>query len=326
MSNIKYLIIIAILATLSACKKEQPKLSSTGTMSYQGNSYPISKIRIEHMGYSAGDKYVLRLTAYPTTYTITEKSSSGYGTVLNAYFTAEANDFTPGAFALAHIDTLPSTLTFYPNTADGSTDTTSVTIDNGTLDVDTFDTLLYPDFLSYSLRLNAGADSVVGSYLGTHTHNFSIDQPAWGVITFDTLNYFLADPTITEWGALFSDANYYEITFYSSDARFTDKGAINQGLQLVLGIVTDTDSPLAPGTYPVTDNYTTTHSTLFGHKIRSTAWGSYWQILNKGSVAGKANILNGETIIDDFTDGNISLTTSLTDQLGNSVIVKKNEE
>lgn len=315
--RLKLLILpILFLAALVGCKKEPAKPTSSGTFMLNEVQYPISMVRVEHVDYTANNDFVLRFTAYPASYKIDGDKTSGYGAVLNLYFTAADNDFAPGTYQMAAVDSLPSTLTSYPNTADGPADTTTVYIANGTLTVEPFSE---PKFQTYTFALaTADADSLTGQYTGLHTHNRTAAQPAYGNCTIDTIQCQLAKPHIINWGKLFGPLNYSEITFYSTDAMFTDKGALQQGVQLAVGLTTDeSETPdllFIPGAYPVATNYTTPQSALYGHKLNSTAWGTHWQLQLK-SASGKANITEGEVNIESMTDTDIALTVNTTDQL-----------
>lgn len=279
-------------------------------------------VRVEHVDYTTDSLYVLRFTAYPSSYKITEKATSGYGAVLNLYFVAESNDFGKGTFQMATVDTLPSTMTYYPNTADAKApkDTVVTPIAGGQLAVDSFSE---PLFMAYGMSLyTADGDSVTGTYTGLHVHNRTAVQPAYGTMVVDTIRCSLAEPTIVHWGKLFGTLNYSEIIFYSTDAKFTDSGSITSGVQFVVGISTDDSdnaAQIAVASYPVATDYYTANSTLYGHKVNNTAWGTHWQLYRNGSAAGKANILSGEVKITDMDESTLSLTATVIDQLNNTL-------
>ena len=66
-----------------------------GSFRYAGTSYPIKKVKVEHVDYE-GDNYLLRFLAYPATYNVSEISTSGYGTVIDTRFVSETKDFEVG--------------------------------------------------------------------------------------------------------------------------------------------------------------------------------------------------------------------------------------
>ena len=313
---------LIVLVSAISCKKDPPKLISSGSFSYNDVQYNISMLRVEHKDYTADSAYVLRLTVYPSTYKISETTSSGFGTVIDLYFIANNNDFARGVYPLASIDTLPSMLYFYPEIIDKNAqyDTTSVWVSSGTLIVDTFPEL---EFMSYTLEfVTASGDSIVGKYRGKHIHNYSVDQKGYGSLQVDTIECSLSHPSIIHWGKLFGDVNYSEIVFYNTSARFTDAGKMRDGVQLVIGLTTTTDDDktyIESGIYPITTDYSTPHTALYGHKLKSTPWGTYWQQMYKSSVTGKANVLEGEVEIEYISDNEISLTISATDQLKNNI-------
>lgn len=316
----RLLYLALVVLSLAACKRDEPKPVSSGTFTYKGEKYGISMVRVEHADYDAEGRFVLRLTAYPGTYRINEKTTSGYGNVLNIYCVADANDFAPGVYSLAETDTLVSTLTHYPNTADNNAahDTVAHLVAGGELEVSDTDT---DRFMKYSFRLvDAGGDSITGTYTGSHVHNRVAVQPVYGQLVFDTVRCSLAAPSVIRWGKVFCSINYSEIVFYAADARFTDAGALSSGIQFAVGIQTDsTSSEITVGTYPVSTDYYTENATLYGHKVRNTSWGTYWQMMRSGSSVGRANILGGKAVIKEIADGTLTAEFQFTDQLKNTV-------
>lgn len=316
--QVRSVICMLIVLALAGCKKDSPEPVSAGSFAYGGETYSVSMVRVEHVGYE-GESYVLRLTAYPSTYKITEKSTSGYGAVLNLYFTGDANDFVAGgSYDMVNIDTLQSTLTFYPNTADGQLDTTVTGVESGTLRVEEVETV---EFMRYTIEAETeGEDSVSGSYTGKHVHNRTAVQMAYGKLEFDTVRCELAVPTLRRWGGMFSDVNYSELVFYASDALFTDAGVLRQGVQFTVGLLTDTVSgDITTGVYGVTTDYYAMRSALYGHRVKSTAWGTYWQVYESGSAKGKANVTEGEVEITEVTEERVTAKFAFTDQLKNEV-------
>lgn len=313
-------VLILTLFLLPACKKDEPKPVSSGTFVYKGEKYNVSMVRVEHTDYDNDGNFVLRLTAYPGTYKVTDKSSSGYGNVLDIYYTAGDNDFGPGKYSTSKTDTLVSTLTYYPNISDDKAahDTVVHTVSNGTLEVGNTEV---DGFLTYSFRLaDADGDSIIGSYTGTHVHNRIAVQPSYGQLSFDTIRCALARPYMIRWGKVFSNINYTEIVFYSADARFTDAGALSGGIQFSVGILTDSaSSDITSGSYPVIMEYYTSGTVLYGHKVRNTAWGTYWQTMYNGASTGKANVLGGTATVTMVTDDMLTAEFRFTDQLNNSV-------
>lgn len=302
-----------------SCKKEPPKMRSTGTFEYDGVKYNISMLRVEHVAYTPSDEAVLRLTAYPSTYSITETDTKGYGAVLNMYFLADDTDFAKGKYELnTKTDSLISTLTFYPDTK-SSHDTTSYIVRTGNILIDSINE---PNILQYDISLTMDdGKPLIGTYTGLHTHNYSTPQKAFGTFAFDTISCNLAKANIAYWDKIFSTLQYTELTFYSNDATFSDKGVLKDGIQFVIGIhTTDTDSHnLLPNTYPIVKNYHTPLSSLYGHKVKNTAWGTHWQLFQNGSPIGKANILDGNVEIISFDNDSLRLNFDYTDQLKNNV-------
>ncbi|MFI3297123.1 MAG: hypothetical protein R3Y59_05800 [bacterium] len=314
---LKYINIFTLLTLLFAllsCDTTESDEVSSGTFSFQEKNYPIKSLRVEQQGLSDGE-YTLRMTCYPATYSISESSTSGYGTVIDAYFRTPDEDFVDlSAYSLSSVvnDTVFSQLIQYPN----SGDTTYFDIASGMLYVDSTET-----YLEYTIEfITIDGDSIIGSFIGDHTYNYSVDQPSYGNLAFDTLSYELARPILWQWDTLLSTSVFYqELVFYASDARFSDAGKIKTGTQFVLGFNTLIDETLSAGTYPVTTILSDAPALLYGNKINDVSWGSFWQIYSSYSAIAKANITSGEVTINDITTDYINLSFQLTDQLNNSV-------
>ncbi len=314
---IKYINIFTLLIllfTLLSCDTTESDEVSSGTFSFQEKNYPIKSLRVEQQGLSDGE-YTLRMTCYPATYNISDISTSGYGTVIDVYFRTVDEDFTQSIYELSPVinDSIFSQLIQYPN----SGDTTYFDIASGTMYVDSTET-----YLEYTIEfITTDGDSIIGSFVGDHTYNYSVDQPAYGDLAFDTLSYELARPILWQWDTLLTTSVFYqEVVFYSSNARFSDAGKIRSGVQFILGFNTVDSTMLSAGTYSTTTILTDAPALLYGTKINDVSWGSFWQIYSSSSAISKANITSGEVIINTITEEYINLSFQLTDQLNNSVV------
>ena len=311
------LTIIAILLSLflSSCEKEKVVVQG-GSFRYADTSYPIKKVKVEHVGYE-GEDYVLRFLAYPATYTVSEMSASGYGCVIDARFVSSTKDFEIGETYELHSDS--SFLILYPEIAKGDTtyhDTISYCIASGDLRVDTAEG--YRTF-RFGL-LTSDGDSITGSYLGEYTYNYALDQRGYGELAFDTISCQLAMPVMMNWGHLFSENhNYFEFTFYSVDSRFVDAGKIKSGVQFVVGVHDMQDEHPIAGDYLVSKSADEV-SIYYGHKLKNTAWGTYWQVFYNSSAIGKANVVEGSASIVKIDDSWLTMTFSFVDQLGYVVV------
>ena len=310
-------IIIVLLLSLFLCSCEKEKVVvQGGSFRFQESGYAIKRVKVEHVDY-AGDDYVLRFLAYPATYTLSETSASGYGAVIDAYFVSSTKDFEIGEKYQLISDS--SRLVIYPEIPKGDTtyhDTIYYHIASGELRVDTSE-----GYRTFKFdMLTADGDSIVGSYLGEYTYNYTLNQRGYGELAFDTIACQLAMPVMMNWGHLFSEnSNYFEFTFYSTDSRFADAGKIKSGVQFVVGVHDmQSDRPIARE-YLVSKNVDE-GTIYYGHKLKNTAWGTYWQMFYSGSAVGKANIVKGNAKINTIDEDTLDFTFTFVDQLGNEVV------
>ena len=285
------LTIIAILLSLFLCSCEKEKVVvQGGSFRFQESGYAIKRVKVEHVDY-AGDDYLLRFLAYPATYTVSETSTSGYGAVIDARFLSKTKDFEVGETYELYSDS--SRLIIYPEIPKGDTtyhDTIYYHIASGELRVDTAEG--YRTF-RFGL-LTSDGDSITGSYLGEYTYNYALDQRGYGELAFDTISCQLAMPVMMNWGHLFGENNnYFEFTFYSTDSRFADAGKIKSGVQFVVGVNDIREEYPIAGNYLVSKSADDATSIYYGHKLKNTAWGTYWQVFYNSSAIGKANVVEG---------------------------------
>ena len=116
------------------------------------------------------------------------------------------------------------------------------------------------------------------------------------------------------------NSNYFEFTFYSTAARFADAGKIKSGVQFVVGVHDAQEEYPTAGDYSVSMKADDTMSVLYGHKLKNTAWGTYWQMFYNGSSVGKANVVAGSAQIISIDDESLNMTFTFDDQLGNEVV------
>lgn len=287
-----------------------------GSFRFQESGYAIKRVKVEHIDY-VEDDYLLRFLAYPATYTVSEMLASGYGAVIDARFVSATKDFDVGGVYRLESDS--SYLIVYPEIPKGDItyhDTLYYHIASGELRVDTAD-----GYRTFNFDfLTADGDSITGSYLGEYTYNYTLNQRGYGELAFDTIVCQLAMPTMRNWGCLFGKtSNYYEFTFYSVDARFSDVGKIKSGVQYVVGVHDiQGDRPIARE-YLVSKNVDE-GTIYYGHKLKNTAWGTYWQVFYNSSAIGKANVVEGLAKIESIDDVSVSMTFLFVDQLGNEVV------
>ena len=288
-----------------------------GSFGWGESKYSIKKVKVEHVGYDDED-YLLRFLAYPATYTVSETTTSGYGVVLDARFLSASKDFEIGGAYQLESDS--SYLIVYPEVPKDTAirvDTLYYQLVDGELRVDSTD-----GYRTFNFGfLTADGDSLVGSYLGDYTYNYTLDQKGYGELTFDTISCQLAMPVMTNWEYLFTEnSNYFEFTFYSIAARFTDAGKIKSGVQFVVGVHDAQEEYPTAGDYSVSMKDDDAMSVFYGHKLNNTAWGTYWQMFYNGSSVGKANIVAGNAQIVSIDEQSLNMTFTFEDQLGNEVV------
>ncbi len=314
--------ILLILAMFS-CKKKQESIAISGSFALEGTSYSLTSLRIDHVGYAAtwptpGDTSAIE--PYDSARFILCAHFSGYQGNVVLYLVAPDNDFLVGTtYDCLYGDSL-SCITLTTNG-----DTTQRSVLSATLNVDSIDDheASGKNWLSYHFSLMVEGSSspvqVSGQFVGPRTVNYTVDQPSYGVISFDTITAGLARPSLYRWNHLFcDDSNYFELKFYSNEARFSDNGNISHGVQFVIGIHSFQQNFPAAGDYPVSMEAEEA-TAFFGHKDGSVNWGTYWQVFYNNSVIGKANILSDTLHIHSCTTDSISLSFSFNDQLGNIV-------
>ena len=317
MHNSQCTIIVLLLSLfLYSCEKEKAVVQG-GSFRFGETKYSIKKVKVEHEGY-VDDDYVLRFLAYPVTYNVSETSTSGYGAVIDADFLSETKDFEIGGSYQLIPDS--SFLVIYPEIPKGDTtmhDTISYHITNGELKVDTAD-----GYRTFSfMMITDDGDSIIGSYLGEYTYNYTLDQRGYGELAFDTIECQLAMPVMMNWGHLFSEnSNYFEFTFYSTNSRFVDVGKIQSGVQFVVGVHDTQQEFPSVGDYLVSMKADDVTSVYYGHKLKNTAWGTYWQMFYNSSAVGKANVVEGSAEIISIDESSLNMTFLFVDQLGNEVV------
>jgi len=301
-------ILCILLLLLVGCKKNE-EVVSQGSFSLDGTSYSITAVRVDHVDYANADFSDFILKA----------SFTGYQGKVCFYMSAPDNDFIPGqTYTTLFADSLSRIVVL---SREGDT-TQIVDISGATLKVDTIadETAAGKNYLQYAFTLvTDGHGTVEGSFIGQHTVNYTVDQPSYGNLFFDTIACGLARPSLYGWGHMFSDkTNYFELKFFSSAARFSDNGKIKQGVQFVVGLHSFQELYPAMGSYPVS-LIAEEQTTYFGHKEGNAMWGTYWQTFYSSSVVGKANILADTLHVVRCTSDSITLQFNLKDQLGNRV-------
>lgn len=303
----KLLIIITLGVLMGACKKVEP-ITSKGEMSYDGNSYVLKNMRVDHVGYSDQGRFVLRVSLAPGTYKRSISSATGYGTFLEFYVLADENDLVTGSYDALEKDSASVIMSI----GEGGDTLFCDRIVAMTLKEEPADN----NFKKFEFTLSTESNkTVTGSFIGTHIVNYTVDQPSVGTLSFDTIECQLARPVIYKLGHLFTeDCNYFRLVFFSTDARLGDDGSLKNGVCFFAGIHSIAEEEPFAGEYPV--SLEPLNQTLYyGHKEGNMFWGTSWMVVKSGSTVGKANILEGSMNFVSFR----KMDFQLKDQLGNEV-------
>lgn len=303
----KWLIVMVLGVLMMACKQVEP-ITSKGEMSYDGNSYGLRTMRVDHVGYGENGEFVLRVSLAPGTYKRSIDAASGYGTFLEFYVLAGANDLEAGSYDALAKDSMSVIMSI----GDGGDTVFVDRIVALSMKVEKAEN----NFMKFDFTLSTeGNKSVSGSFTGSHTVNYTVDQPAVGTLSFDTVQSQLARPIVRNMGHLFADdCNYFDVIFFSTDARFTDKGVLKDGVMFSVGIHSIAESEPFAGEYPV--SIEELNQTLYyGHKVGNVNWGTYWLVSKSSSTVGKANVLEGSLNLESMR----KMSFELKDQLNNTV-------
>lgn len=316
LKSLTILLLVILGFACSSCKKEEPSIIG-GSFTFQNQSFSINSVRYDHIGFNGENRHIIRFVAMPGTcsFKYANGSFSGYGSFLEIFVSADDRFLSAGNEYLIAEDsdsTLSALIAF------SESDTTYHFIDNASISVDTvYDSNSKKLLYKFVIRAISGSDSITASYIGSPISNVTVDQIGFGNIEIDTITKKLSKPFMRNWGNLFSSSFYHELTFFSTDARYNDKGNITTGLQFVIGINT-LNSSISSGKYPVSYSYDG-NSTLYGHKQNTTPWGTYWQMLSNQSSTGKANVISDTLTINNISEDNISISFKFSDQLKNTI-------
>lgn len=309
----KVIFVLTVLCAFFGCKKKDSVLKPHGSFTYDESSYGVNSIRIDHVAYNESDDYVLKFTAFPSGMTVSQTSHSGHGTYIELFLEAPDNELRPGGEYTKMAKDSVSRLISVSESGDTAW---MVNISSARVSVSAAEN----DFTQYDFTLtDETGKNISGSFVGKPVLNYSVDQPAFGELRFDTIECYLAKPSLYKWGSMFAEnVNYYELKFCSTDARFNDNGKLTDGIMFVVGFHSvNSDFPVA-GTYnisTVADDMTL----YFGQKVGNANWGTYWIVFSSGSQKGKANILSGTLNLNTFTNEEVDASFNMTDQLKNTV-------
>ncbi len=314
------LLFFMVVCLMASCHPTPITTSSGGAFTYLGERYNIKQARFEYMGIAPEHNVpVVLLQLSSSTLTVNESTLSGYGALLNLVLLVDsAHASMQGDFLVSNswqtMTVLADSSAMIYYTQDKK-DTLYTPIGGGYLTI-------APIALGkqFDLHLaNLAGDSILGSYHGETYYNSSIDGDSVGYMRIDTLNYALQQGNLYHWGELFAPGiYYYEYYLYSTNMRRTDKGKYSYGCYLVLGVQSNNATLPLNGTYAVSRFYES-ETLLYGHKSGNMNWGTFWQTYNKGSVSGRATILNDSIELNYQPDGKCLIKIDLKDQMGNKV-------
>lgn len=298
-----------ILMFVVGCDKKE-EVVSHGSFSLEGTTYSITALRVDHVGYAETDSsaFVLRT------------SFTGPRIEIIFYMVAPDNDFVPGK---KYSSFCPDSLSRIIVTSREGDTLHNVMIASATLMVDSVVDPIASgkNFLQYMFTIETNDYGTTnGDFLGKHIVNYVVDQPSYGSFSFDTIECGVAKPTLYCWEHLFSDdTNYFELKFFSSNARFNDNGKIQMGVQMVIGLHSFQTLYPAEANYPVSLE-AQEQTAYYGHKVGNALWGTYWQTFYSGSIVGKANVLSDTIKVLQWNSEKICLEFAMKDQLGNNVV------
>lgn len=308
MRLIRLYILLSILVIVYACTPTSASFTSGGSFFYQNGQYAITMVRVEYDGpLESSSVNQLKLIIPQKSITANQSGFSGKGYFLNLMLLSDSTNLKWGEYG---VDPTLQTFSILPDSSNmvyySSGDTTYSKITGGYVNLEKS---IHGDHYRIALITENG-DSVTGYYTGERTYNYNVDGDSVGYITInDTTVYALQNGELSYWGNFFNnDIPYFEMYLYSTNLRHKDNGDIYKGFTLTVGLQGDNDSLLANGTYPITNLYKS-QTALYGHKINSSQWGSYWQTFYTGSVKNLNNILSDSIIIDD------TITIHLKDQM-----------
>lgn len=175
------------------------------------------------------------------------------------------------------------------------------------------------DAWRYDIKLSDGKDSITGTYKGDYFLQNNIDGVKVGEVFIGDSTYNLQRGDMMLWGNIFSEnLNYYELFFYSTNMRYSEKGKFQKGLVFVVGLhSTGSDFP-SDGTYTLSRDYQN-FTVLAGRKEGSIDWGTYWYDYSSATVSTKAFVLKNSSITIQREGEKMLVNFDCTDQLGNEI-------
>jgi len=320
----KNILFLILIVCFSACKKVEQQAQSGGKIVYNGENYGLKNARCSNFGDENGVSLnTMNLYFASNSITMNEDGISGTGTIL-------------ALSTFSFSDTLPEGKYYVEN----SVGEKNIFSDDSYLQIrtkeDTLTVAISGGYVEVKNHLKLGksfefhfvcenGDSITGHFAGAVRYNLLFDQPAVAQIRVDTIDYQIQKGDFVRWGKLLDNSlYYYEIYFYSVDLRRTDAGKIKSGFALILGIhSTSVDFP-PNGAYQVSRIYEN-NTLLWGTKIGSGRWGTYWNFYRNASSADTSNILTGD-ISFERTGNNFKIILNITDEKRNLITGEYNYE
>ncbi len=294
-------IVPTLLLTISlfACKKQAATFVSNGSLQFDGAAYTLKTARQHTYIDSASGEQRIDLAFCTPKMTFTDGRMSGTGALTIITVACDTAQLRQGEYGI-----LPeSRITIV---SDNKTDTTITAIGQGTLTVETTE---------HGHRYTFKTDLLEGQYEGTHTHFYDIDGAPIGTLLIGDSIVPLQRGDLLLWGPIFADnVNYYEFYFYSCNLRYSDAGAIKQGIAFVVGLHTANPDTPTDGNYAISSE-NKANSALYGHKSGNNSWGTYRTTYQSASAQAKANILTGNIALQRGSDSTYTFDFDCTDQL-----------
>ncbi len=302
-TNLSYFLIFALIVILTSCEKEREFVSS-GSLQYNGQNYTLKTVRNHFYIDSITSEKRTNIAFCTPKMSFTDGKMNGTGALVMLTIASDSSKLCGNVHEI--LETSYATII-----SDDKTDTTTIALTSGTVKIEKTE-----HGLRYEFTVNNGA--LNGNYEGEPITFYDIDGEQIGELQIGDSIVPLQRGDLMLWGPIFAEnLNYYEFYFYSCNLRYTDKGAIQQGLALIVGLHSDNNDAPTNGTYPIGSNVLN-QTALYGHKINNKDWGTYWLDYRSTTAQAKTNVLS-ENISLTHENNIYNFQFDCIDQHGNKI-------
>ncbi|MBO5975532.1 MAG: hypothetical protein J6P95_07490 [Paludibacteraceae bacterium] len=316
-----------------ACKKEKDEVYY---LKFREKSYAIESARALRKSYDSSEKlYSFDFFLNGKQISFNMDVVSGMGAYLKLDINVDSAALKKGVYST---DEQKKTLSIVP----GKTDEDGKIVGSyfkfipiSKTDLDTIFTYIKSGYVNvyqdgedcrYDVKLFDGKDSITGTYKGNYFLQNNIDGAKVGEVFIGDSTYNLQRGDIMLWGNLFSEnLNYYELFFYSTDMRYSEKGKFQKGLVFVVGLHSTGSEFPNDGTYTLSRDYQN-FTALSGRKDGTIDWGTYWYDYTSSSSFKKSFVFKNSITIQRQEGDKLLVTFNCTDQLGNSITGEYNAD